>query len=103
MLATLLLSGLVAAPLTSAALFAPTPPPRRVRGVLPAGRRLVLALIGTGLVGVVVYAALGVLGVSTPHRQVAALAPVAVSLLWLPMTRRWNARAHLAWACSVLL
>ncbi len=28
---------------------------------------------------------------------------VAVSLAWLPMTRRWSARAHLCWASSTFL
>jgi hypothetical protein len=35
---------------------------------------------------------------------VAGIAGVAAaSLLWLPLTRRWSARAHLCWASSVFL
>jgi hypothetical protein len=49
MLAALLLAGLVAAPVTSAALFVPVRPRRRVAGTWPATRRLVLALLGTVL------------------------------------------------------
>ena len=54
MLAALLLAGLVAAPVTSAALFVPVRPRRRVAGTWPATRRLVLALLGTVLLAAVV-------------------------------------------------
>src|SRR5262249_49787864 len=33
----------------------------------------------------------------------AAAALALVSLGWMPVTRRWNARAHLAWASTVFL
>jgi hypothetical protein len=49
MLAAFLLVGLVTAPLASAALFWPGDRPHRVVGPVPAARRLLLALLGTGL------------------------------------------------------
>ena len=58
MLAALLLAGLVAAPVSSAALFVPVRPRRRVAGTWPATRRLVLALLGTVLLAAVVAAVL---------------------------------------------
>jgi hypothetical protein len=53
-LAALLLAGIVAAPLSSAALFLPVTRRRRVAGAWPAIRRLVLALIGTAVIAAVV-------------------------------------------------
>jgi len=62
-----------------------------------------LALVGTALTGAVVASALTLLGVA-PRYVVAGVAGVVVtSLLWLPATRRWNARGHLCWTASVYL
>src|SRR5580704_15444593 len=84
MLQALLLAALIAAPLGSAALFVPARLVDRGAGTWPAVRRVVLAVIGT----VVLAGAAGV---------------VVASLIWLPVTRRWSARAHLAWASTVFL
>src|SRR5215470_9270464 len=46
-LAALLLVGIVAAPLSSAALFLPRYRPRQVAGAWPAARRFALAVLGT--------------------------------------------------------
>jgi cellulose synthase/poly-beta-1,6-N-acetylglucosamine synthase-like glycosyltransferase len=103
MLAALLLAGIVAAPLGSAGLFLPVK--RRARGVgtWPAIRRFVLAVVGTGVLAALVAEALRLFGVSS-HNLVAGIAGLAIaSLVWLPVTRRWNARAHLCWASSVFL
>ena len=41
---------------------------------------------------------------ASEHNLVAGVAGLIVaSLVWLPLTRRWNARAHLCWASSVFL
>ena len=53
------------------------------------------------MVAVIGYSGLTVLG--SPLALPAALVFVAASLVWLPVTRRWNARAHAAWASSVFL
>jgi hypothetical protein len=102
-LGTLLLAGIVAAPLSSAALFVPVARPRRVAGTWPAARRLVLALIGTAVIGAIVAGILLVLGQSRTGTIAAVVAFTIVSLLWLPATRRWNARGHLCWVSSVFL
>jgi glycosyltransferase involved in cell wall biosynthesis len=103
MLAALLLAGIVAAPLGSVALFIPARPPARSAGVWPATRRLTFALIGTAVLAAAVAGALRLLRASE-HNLVAGVAGlVAASLVWLPLTRRWKARAHLCWASSVFL
>ncbi len=103
MLATLLLAGVFAAPLSSAALFARGPRPRRVAGTWPAARRLLLALVGTAVLAAVIAGALWLLGVPRRDTVVATAGLVAMSVAWLPATRRWNAAGHLAWASSVFL
>lgn len=103
MLAALLLAGIVAAPLGSAALFVRAGPRARVAGAWAASRRFILALVGTA---VLAAAAAGVLRLlhATEHNLVAGVAGVVVaSLIWLPVTRRWSAGAHLCWSSSVFL
>jgi len=104
MLAALLLAGMIAAPLGSIALLLPIRTPDRRAGAWSATRRLVLAVIGTvvliALVGVVLKLLLGV----NRHNLIVGIAGVAAaSVIWLPATRRWSARAHLCWATSVFL
>src|SRR5215207_3186377 len=103
MLAAALLAALVAAPLSSAALFTPVRERGRVTGRWPATRRFVLALVGTAVLAAAVAGALTVFGVARSNLVVAVAAVVVASLVWLPATRRWNARAHLCWASSVFL
>jgi hypothetical protein len=102
-LAALLLAGIVAAPLTSAALFVPVNRRGRVAGAWPATRRLMFALIGTAAVAAVVAAAMTLLGVTRGHVVAGVAGFCAMSLLWLPATRRWRARGHLCWATTVFL
>jgi cellulose synthase/poly-beta-1,6-N-acetylglucosamine synthase-like glycosyltransferase len=103
MLASVLLAGVFAAPLSSAALFVSGRHPRRVAGAWPATRRLLLALLGTAALAAVVVGVLVLFGVPRTDIIVAAAGLVAMSLAWLPATRRWNAAGHLAWASSVFL
>ena len=103
MLAALLLAGIVAAPLGSAGLFVRARSRTRAAGAWAASRRFVLALIGTA---VLAAAAGGVLRLvhATEHNLVAGVAGLLIaSLIWLPVTRRWSARAHLCWSSSVFL
>jgi glycosyltransferase involved in cell wall biosynthesis len=103
MLAALLLAGIVAAPLGSAGLFLPAKRRRRTAGAWPATRRFTLALIGTAVLAAIVAGALKLLGASAHHLVDGAIGVVFASLVWLPATRRWNARAHLCWASSIFL
>jgi cellulose synthase/poly-beta-1,6-N-acetylglucosamine synthase-like glycosyltransferase len=104
MLAALLLAGMIAAPLGSIALLLPVRTPDGRAGAWSATRRFVLAVVGTvvlvALVGVVLKLLLGV----NKHNLIVGIAGVAAaSLIWLPATRQWSARAHLCWATSVFL
>ena len=103
MLAALLLAGMVAAPLGSILLFMPTRRRRRGAGTWPAIRRIVLAVVGTAVLAAAVAGVLKLLSVSE-HKLIIGAASLAIaSLIWLPVTRRWRARAHLCWASSIFL
>ncbi|MGN6677907.1 MAG: glycosyltransferase [Streptosporangiaceae bacterium] len=103
MLAALLLAGMVAAPLGSILLFMPTRRRRRGAGTWPAIRRVVLAIAGTAVLAAAVAGVLKLLSVSE-HKLIIGVASVIIaSLIWLPVTRRWRARAHLCWASSIFL
>ncbi|HEY5990444.1 MAG TPA: hypothetical protein VIV12_29255, partial [Streptosporangiaceae bacterium] len=103
MLAALLLAGIVAAPLGSAGLFMPVKRRARGAGTWPAIRRFVLAVMGTLVLAALVAEALRLFGVSYRNLVAGIAGVVVASLVWLPVTRRWNARAHLCWASSVFL
>ena len=103
MLQALLLAGIVAAPLGSAALFLPARRHARRAGIWSATRRFVFAVIGTVVLAAAVAVILKLLGASQ-HNLVAGVAGVVfASLIWMPVTRRWSARAHMCWASSVFL
>jgi cellulose synthase/poly-beta-1,6-N-acetylglucosamine synthase-like glycosyltransferase len=103
MLAALLLAGIVAAPLGSAGLFVGARQHARVAGRWPATRRLVLDLVGTVVLAAAVAGVLLLLHVTEHNLIAGAAGVVAASLIWLPVTRRWRARAHLCWSSSVFL
>ncbi len=104
MLAVFLLAGIVAAPLGSAALFLRTRRRTPRAGTWGAIRRFVLAVLGTAVLAAAVAAVFKELLHATEHNLVTGVAAVVVtSLIWLPVTRRWNARAHLCWASCVFL
>ncbi len=101
-MAAALLVGLIAAPLASAVLFLPGAARRHV-GRWHAVRRFLNALIGTVLLAGVATGVVWLLRV--PHREAAIGGALLVlaSLVWLPATRQWSGRAHLAWASNVYL
>jgi glycosyltransferase involved in cell wall biosynthesis len=99
----LLLAGIIAAPMSTIALFTPGRRPRRVAGAWPTLRRLTSALAGTAVLAGLTAAALLLLRVPPAITVRAAAALALLSLCWMPVTRRWNARAHVAWAATVFL
>ena len=104
MLATMLLAGLVTAPLSVAGLAMPVK--RRTRG--PGGRwsaagRLVLAMAAISIVALVVAISLRLRGISGPDRDAGIASVVIANLAWLPATRRWLARARVCWVSSIFL
>src|SRR5438552_3216978 len=66
-------------------------------------RRRAYALVGTAVLAALVAGVLYLLGDSRRDTVVAVGGFVLASLVWLPLTRRWNARAHLCWVSSVFL
>jgi glycosyltransferase involved in cell wall biosynthesis len=102
-LASLVLAGLIAAPLGTLALLMRAPRPARITGSWPTIRRFSTAIIGTAVVGGLVVGALVLLGATEHNSIVAAAWLAAASLAWLPVTRRWNARGYLCWASTIFL
>src|SRR5689334_2407783 len=104
MLASLLLAGMVAAPLSFTGLVIPV---KRhacaTAGQWPAVRRLALAMAATAAVAVAVAVSLGLVGISRHDRDAGIACVVLANLAWLPVTGRWMARARLCWASSIFL
>jgi cellulose synthase/poly-beta-1,6-N-acetylglucosamine synthase-like glycosyltransferase len=103
-LASWLIAGLVCAALSTLLLLLPVPVLiDNAIGAWAWSRRLVLALIGTAAVLVVGIGVLEAVGATRANLLWSAVAVALASALWLPATRRWSARAHLCWACTVFL
>jgi cellulose synthase/poly-beta-1,6-N-acetylglucosamine synthase-like glycosyltransferase len=102
MLSGLLMSGVVAAVVSTIGLFG-VDLPARVTGALAWTRRLTVALLGT--VAIALLSSFAVLvWTHHPRRAVLACALIALtSVAWLPLTRRWNGWAHLCWSGNVYL
>jgi cellulose synthase/poly-beta-1,6-N-acetylglucosamine synthase-like glycosyltransferase len=103
MLQAMLLAGIVAAPLGSAALFLPARRTTQNAGAWPALRRFALAVVGTVMLAMAVALILRVIGASSRNLSAGVTGVVAASLVWLPVTRRWSARAHVCWSSTVFL
>jgi cellulose synthase/poly-beta-1,6-N-acetylglucosamine synthase-like glycosyltransferase len=103
-LASWLIAGLVCAAVGTASLLAPVPIAiGNAIGAWAWSRRLILAIAGTVAMGLVTLGVLKVVGATDANVVGSVAAIVVMSLLWLPATRRWSARAHLCWACTVFL
>jgi Glycosyltransferase like family 2 len=102
-LAALVLAGIIAAPIGTACLLVQARRRARTAGAWPAARRLILAVGGTIVLAAVVVAALRLLGDSEHLAIDGAAGLVVASLVWLPVTRRWNARGHLCWSSTIFL
>jgi hypothetical protein len=102
-LASLVLAGIIAAPVGTVGLLVSGRGPARITGPWASFRRLATAVCGTLLLGAVVVGALRLLGVTERNSITGAAALAAVSLAWLPVTRRWNARGHLCWSSTIFL
>ena len=103
MLAALVLAGIIAAPIGTACLLVRARRPIRTAGIWPSIRRFGFAIGGTAVLALVVVVALRLLG-DSQHYAIDGAAGLAVaSLVWLPVTRRWNARGHLCWSSTIFL
>ena len=103
MLAALLLAGIIAAPLGSIALLLPVGEHRRPAGSWPNTRRRTMAVLGTIVLAALVAGVLKLLHVTEHNLLLGIAGVVCASVIWLPATRQWSARAHLCWASSVFL
>ncbi len=103
MLAALVLAGIIAAPIGTAALLVQARRRARTSGAWPAFRRFAFAIGGTAALAAIVIGALRLLG-DSQHLAIDGAAGLAIaSLAWLPVTRRWNARGHLCWSSTIFL
>jgi glycosyltransferase involved in cell wall biosynthesis len=102
-LAALVLAGILGAPVGTAALLVGFGHPRRTTGAWPTARRFASAIVGTAVLAALVGGAMRLLGVTEHNTIAGVIGLVAGSLIWLPVTRRWNARGHLCWATSIFL
>ncbi len=104
MLAALLLAALVAGVLSTIVLLSPIPlPAGRGVGVWPWSRRLLLAVIATAATDLIAGAILEGIGATRRNVAWSVIVLSACSLIWLPFTRRWSARAHLCWSATTLM
>src|SRR5215469_10640374 len=103
MLEALVIAGIVAAPLGSAALFLPGRRYRRVAGPWPATRRFALAVIGTALLAAAAALVLKLLSATGSNLTAGVAGLIVASVIWLPVTRRWSPRAHLCWSSCTFL
>jgi cellulose synthase/poly-beta-1,6-N-acetylglucosamine synthase-like glycosyltransferase len=102
-LAALVLAGVISAPIGTLGLLIPWRHRARTAGAWPTARRLVLAAGATVVLAAFVVGALRLLGDSQHLAIEAASGFLAASLVWLPVTRRWKARAHLCWSSAIFL
>jgi cellulose synthase/poly-beta-1,6-N-acetylglucosamine synthase-like glycosyltransferase len=102
-LAALVLAGIVAAPVGTAGLLVRASRRLRTAGFWPAARRLAFALGGTALLAAFTAGAMRVFGDSAHYATIGADGLVLGSVVWLPVTRRWNARGHLCWSATIFL
>ncbi|MGH3510101.1 MAG: glycosyltransferase, partial [Nocardioidaceae bacterium] len=103
MLSAILLAGLVATPIATLTLFLGPQSRGRGAGAWPWTRRFVLALLSTAALAAVSAAFLWLIHATVPNIIAGAVGLIVISLLWLPFTRRWSARAHLCWSATTYL
>ena len=104
MLSALLLAGLFAAPLATAALFVPTSGRAgRAEELSKRAARFGATLLWSATVIAAVALILAVIGVTAGHVEAAAAGLTLATVVWLPATRRWNARAHVCWATTTFV
>jgi cellulose synthase/poly-beta-1,6-N-acetylglucosamine synthase-like glycosyltransferase len=102
MLEALVIAGIVAAPLGSAALFLPVRHHER-SGAWAAAWRVILAVTGSAVLGGAAAGVLYLLKATEGNLIIGGAAVAAAGLLWIPVTRNWSPRALLCWASSTYL
>jgi cellulose synthase/poly-beta-1,6-N-acetylglucosamine synthase-like glycosyltransferase len=102
-LAALVLAGVISAPIGTLGLLVQARRRSRTAGTWPTVRRLIFAVGGTVVLAAIVVTALRLLGDSEHLAIDGAAGLLVASLVWLPVTRRWNARGHLCWSSAIFL
>jgi cellulose synthase/poly-beta-1,6-N-acetylglucosamine synthase-like glycosyltransferase len=102
-LAALVLAGIISAPIGTLGLLMNARQRRHTAGAWPTTRRLIFAVGATVVLATIVVACLRLLGDSEHLAIDAAAGFIVASLVWLPVTRRWNARGHLCWSSAIFL
>jgi cellulose synthase/poly-beta-1,6-N-acetylglucosamine synthase-like glycosyltransferase len=102
-LAAFLLAGLFAGPLATIALFTRSMTTAGATGAWSSARRLLVSAVATIVLAALTAGVLRLLDVTRANTIAGAAALIAVSAVWLPATRHWSARAHLAWAATFYL
>jgi len=97
----LLLASIVAAVVSTLGMFVGRA--HESAGALMWTKRLVFTLIGTGVLAAVGAEAGYLLHDRLDWARTTFVVMVLASLVWLPVTRRWNARAHLCWSSNMML
>jgi cellulose synthase/poly-beta-1,6-N-acetylglucosamine synthase-like glycosyltransferase len=64
---------------------------------------LVLAVLGTVAMAALGAALLEAIGATQRNVAVAVAGILVMSLVWMPVTRRWSAAGHLCWSMTILL
>jgi cellulose synthase/poly-beta-1,6-N-acetylglucosamine synthase-like glycosyltransferase len=102
-LEALVIAGIVAAPLGTAALFRPARRVPRAGGVWRAIWRVIADIVGSALLAAAAAGVLYQLKATRENIVIGGGAVAAAGLLWIPVTRNWAPRAHLCWASSTYL
>jgi len=102
-LAAFLLAGLVCAPPATLLLFTRRMTTSGATSVWSSTRRLVVSLGATVVLAAFLTLVLRALDVTRTNTIAGAVGLVVVSIVWLPATRHWDARAHLAWVSTFYL
>ncbi|HVB05278.1 MAG TPA: glycosyltransferase [Acidimicrobiales bacterium] len=103
MLSALLLGGLFSAPISTLALFLIRGQSSRGDGAMVRLGRFLTTTLATLVLAAVTALILFAIGVTRTNLEAAAVGLVIVSLAWMPVTRNWNALAHLCWAATTYL
>jgi len=103
MLEALVIAGIVAAPLGSAALFLPARRRMRTATAWTAAWRVIVAIAGSAVLAAAAAGVLYLLKATDGNLILGGSAVAVAGLVWLPVTRNWSPRAHLCWASSTFL
>jgi len=99
----MLFSAIIAAPVATTALFLRPPVVREASSLWAWSRRLIAALLGTIALALIAGGFLDAIGATRRNTVAAVAAIVVMSLVWMPVTRRWSAGGHLCWSMTILL